>query len=279
VILFECLSGQPLFHADTPVGWFIAHLNEAPPRIDELAGVPPSMGELVGRMLAKDRAARPADMDEVLQALRRVRVAPTSTFLTAATVTPPVRRRWRRPAAVLSGVAFVGAIAGGAWLGLFHPAAHRAATPVAPVAVIAAPSRPAPAPEPRPPAPPPPAGSVRLMLRTVPGDADVLLDGQRLPNPYAGRVPLGRRQILEVHRRGFRSRRLTLSFDEDVDRTITLRASPATARRSGRGILRETPEIDPSAHTKPRRATDKNDDGSIYRGTKGPIIDTYPSEK
>jgi len=67
-VLFECLTGRPAFRGDHIVALLAKVLLEDPPRVSELrSDVPRWLDELVGRMLSKDPAGRPADGAEVAQ--------------------------------------------------------------------------------------------------------------------------------------------------------------------------------------------------------------------
>ncbi len=56
VVMFELLAGRPPFAGDTALELGMAHLQLAPPELDE---GPPELRKLVARMLAKEPAARP----------------------------------------------------------------------------------------------------------------------------------------------------------------------------------------------------------------------------
>ncbi|MBI4955101.1 MAG: serine/threonine protein kinase [Myxococcales bacterium] len=61
-LLFRCLTGRRLYESDNPLGILLRVLMEPPPRLRTLrADAPPALDALVGRMLARDPAARPAD--------------------------------------------------------------------------------------------------------------------------------------------------------------------------------------------------------------------------
>lgn len=66
--LFYLLTGEPPFRQEETMEVMRAHLDSTAPRIEErrAGAVPSELEELVGRMLAKDRAERPADLGEVL---------------------------------------------------------------------------------------------------------------------------------------------------------------------------------------------------------------------
>src|SRR5205807_1969012 len=59
VILFRCLTGKLPFQAETQYAWQVAHLSAPVPDPSRLAPMPRWLGQLVMRMMAKDRATRP----------------------------------------------------------------------------------------------------------------------------------------------------------------------------------------------------------------------------
>jgi len=68
-VLYECLTGRPAF-GGRPVAVIVKLLRDNPQRPSELRpGLDASVDALVGRLLAKDREARPRDAAEVLRAL------------------------------------------------------------------------------------------------------------------------------------------------------------------------------------------------------------------
>jgi eukaryotic-like serine/threonine-protein kinase len=74
-VLFECLAGRPAFAADRIPALLGKIVMEQPPRLRELAEVPPAVDDLVARMLEKDPERRPADGTEVARALEGIRRA------------------------------------------------------------------------------------------------------------------------------------------------------------------------------------------------------------
>ena len=59
-VLFECLAGQPAFAGSLAMAILLKVLLEVPPSLGDLrADVPHALADLVARMLAKERAARP----------------------------------------------------------------------------------------------------------------------------------------------------------------------------------------------------------------------------
>ena len=76
VVLYEMLTGRVPFEAPTPLKLFDRIVHEAPEPLSRVqAGLPRELCALVGRMLAKRREDRPATAEELLSAMRRVRVA------------------------------------------------------------------------------------------------------------------------------------------------------------------------------------------------------------
>jgi eukaryotic-like serine/threonine-protein kinase len=72
-VLYQMLTGEPVFRGESSMALMLSHLNETPPTPDSRApDVPPSMNELIGRLLAKDPADRPADATEVSNALLQI---------------------------------------------------------------------------------------------------------------------------------------------------------------------------------------------------------------
>jgi len=63
VVAYECLAGRPPFTADTPIALALAHVKNQPPPLP--ASVPPRIAALVGQMLAKEPAKRPASAQAV----------------------------------------------------------------------------------------------------------------------------------------------------------------------------------------------------------------------
>jgi eukaryotic-like serine/threonine-protein kinase len=58
VVAYECLAGRPPFAAETPIALALAHVRDRPPRLP--GDVPAPVAALVGQMLAKEPADRPA---------------------------------------------------------------------------------------------------------------------------------------------------------------------------------------------------------------------------
>ncbi len=69
VLLFEVLTGQAPFSHDSSVALAYAHLNVAPPRLNEiLPSLSSELADLVGKMLSKEPEERYRDLEEALTA-------------------------------------------------------------------------------------------------------------------------------------------------------------------------------------------------------------------
>ena len=69
-VLFQCLTGRPVFEAEESSALLAKILLQDAPRVRELVPhVPPALDDLVARMLAKDPGERFADMPAVLDAI------------------------------------------------------------------------------------------------------------------------------------------------------------------------------------------------------------------
>lgn len=70
IVLFQLLTGQQVFHADTPAALMYQIMNGEPPRLSELrADTPPELETLVTRMIARSLEDRFPDWPAVLAAL------------------------------------------------------------------------------------------------------------------------------------------------------------------------------------------------------------------
>ncbi len=75
VVAFELLTGQPPFYGDDVMDFYRAHTGQLAPPVGSLrVDTPPTLAELVDRLLAKEPMERPADMESVLWSLRKTRV-------------------------------------------------------------------------------------------------------------------------------------------------------------------------------------------------------------
>jgi serine/threonine-protein kinase len=92
IVAYECLTGRRPFAGDTPVSVALAQVSQEPPALP--LELPPSVRELVMRMLAKDPAARPVsagDLGREALALRPAVAAAAAQAGTAPTRTLPMQ--------------------------------------------------------------------------------------------------------------------------------------------------------------------------------------------
>jgi beta-lactam-binding protein with PASTA domain/predicted Ser/Thr protein kinase len=77
IVLYELLTGQVPFDAESPVTVALKQVNEAPvPPMELVAAIPPALDAVVLRAMEKDPARRFADADEFIAALESARAAP-----------------------------------------------------------------------------------------------------------------------------------------------------------------------------------------------------------
>jgi hypothetical protein len=106
--LYYLLTGQPPFPGGTPLQKLLNHQERPPRPVTELRpDVPPAVAALLRRMLAKDRARRPATPGEVAAEL-----APFAAAAPGRTVTLPAprRRHGRRWALALAAVGLLAGV-------------------------------------------------------------------------------------------------------------------------------------------------------------------------
>jgi serine/threonine-protein kinase len=75
-VLYEMLSGKPLFESPTPEGYIVKHLQQAPPRLtaEDVSGpVGDALSGIIGKALEKDRRRRFASAEELAAALAGLR--------------------------------------------------------------------------------------------------------------------------------------------------------------------------------------------------------------
>ena len=91
VVLYEMITGQVLFDADSPISVALKHLNEpVPPLSLQRADIPDEVEALVNRCLAKHREDRFQSAEELIAAIDRVSGRPVSTQVETV-VTKPAR--------------------------------------------------------------------------------------------------------------------------------------------------------------------------------------------
>jgi tetratricopeptide (TPR) repeat protein len=90
-VLFECLTGAPLFIGEHFLAILAKILFQEAPRVSEQQpGIPPALDALLARMLAKERDERPADGAAVAEALGAQRTAVTLEVEEAPPVLGPL---------------------------------------------------------------------------------------------------------------------------------------------------------------------------------------------
>lgn len=110
VILFEMLTGKLPFEANQLTGFFIKHLQEAPPKPSEhVPQCPRRLEELILQLMAKAPEERPVDAHQVIKALANL-VPSSSTAapppvtparpIAAPTLPPTTLERWARRTAI-----------------------------------------------------------------------------------------------------------------------------------------------------------------------------------
>ncbi|HUG91648.1 MAG TPA: protein kinase [Planctomycetaceae bacterium] len=104
-VLFEMISGRPLFDGQSPAAILHRHLKEPPPRVSTFASdCPPDLERLILELLEKDPERRPESADAVAERLRNlsnnivVTSARTEGRVGNRPVEAPVRRRPAGPA-------------------------------------------------------------------------------------------------------------------------------------------------------------------------------------
>jgi serine/threonine protein kinase len=113
VVLYEMITGELPFTAESPAEYFVLHLQQTPPRLrDSCPTVPAALDDLVAALLAKDPDSRPVDARSVLQTLIAISRAlgvdvppetsvPVESSDRAPTLPPADVDAWSRRLAVL----------------------------------------------------------------------------------------------------------------------------------------------------------------------------------
>ena len=102
-VLYAMLAGSPPFHGDSALAVMWQHVNQPVVPVASLRpDVPGGLGELIGRLLAKNPDDRPATAREVRERLASRAARPTRSTATAAAAVAPVVVPVRAKAAVVT---------------------------------------------------------------------------------------------------------------------------------------------------------------------------------
>jgi hypothetical protein len=215
-VLYQCLAGKPPFGGEDVMTVLARLLLEDAPRLRALRpDVPPRVDELIGRLLAKDGARRPASADEVVAALD------------APDLGAPLPRRGGWPRAL--GALILGAGGLAATVALARSDAPPAPPVlVAPVAAAPAPVEPTPAPAPSAPTPsalPPPVPRIHTAIASEPSGAHVLVDGAEIGvTPLEAQLPARAGTVVVTLRlAGYQETRLRVAGDQPIAEHVVLR--------------------------------------------------------
>ena len=115
-VLFEMLTGRAPFRGETVAATVSSILRDDPPSLDSLRpGMPPEVGAILRRLLAKDPGTRYSTGAELAEDLRAVERARSGEAIGPRRDHP--RRVWRRPAAIAATIAVIlGVVALAVWM-------------------------------------------------------------------------------------------------------------------------------------------------------------------
>jgi len=279
-ILYEMLTGDVPFHAETFMGVLTKHMFEAPeaPTVRApQAGVTPEIEAVVLKALAKDRDQRFQTMKEMAVAIEAsaggdpenawgseasdvnlsVRGDASQPFRTARPATlqrpsatpppgtePPIAPAKSRAPLILSVLAILALAGVGGWYGLRKPPAP--AKPVVPVVAV----KPAPKVTPLPVAPP-----SQISIASTPADADVFNGPEKLgstPLKLSLKSDLAPFEVT-LKKRGYKDQKLRIAPDHDREYVLELASSShSSSKPSGRdkppvAVAPEPPKPKPEA--------------------------------
>lgn len=124
IIFFEMLTGKTPFESEEITGYFIKHMQEAPPKPSDLVPqCPRRLEELILRLLAKKPEDRPVDAHAVIKELQALApkdaaqlaspIATPARPIAAPTLPPTTLERWARRTAIFDEMLAVAYPAGG----------------------------------------------------------------------------------------------------------------------------------------------------------------------
>jgi hypothetical protein len=177
---------------------------------------------------AGDTPAQPASAaPEAQPAPQEANAAPAQPAQPVATTAPPVVAKPAAPVAAAPPQPAPSApppVAAAPQLAAQPPAATKPAVEPQRPAAAPAPATATKAAEPAVAKPP------QLVVRAVPDQAQLWLDGQRMSNPFDTRLPLGSKHKIEAKQEGYETSSQTIRLEADARLTITLRRdTPAPA--------------------------------------------------
>jgi serine/threonine-protein kinase len=260
VVAWELLTGAAPFSSPEPMRTLLMQLNDPLPEFRPAHAVPEALEGVVRRLLAKDPAARFADADALIAALRPIRAElgerTAELPVPAEAVTLPTSTLNRAPVATGRMVLALGVAAAGAlvmlvsvgvaaiwWVGgpgTGPQAAPPAAGGATPADVLAAP-----VPGPADPGGPSPAALASVRIVATPGPAEVWVDGvKRGETPFdLGYDPDASRTLplkVELRRSGHRAAAFEVS-GLDEDGRIEIALSPVRKPVPDKGGGKATP--------------------------------------
>jgi serine/threonine-protein kinase len=291
-VLYFLLTGKPVFSGDSLTHMLMQIVSDPPPPLRLVRhDVPEGVEACVMRMLEKDRARRFQDTASVWAALEPY--AQASAEAPAFDSVPPSSAKFARySGSTTPGTPVPASHAAGPEPALAEEAPNlptstlnrrvRTLSLTLPVLIVAlgaaiffvarAKHEPAPqavAPASAVQATQPPAkaepSTVRLTLRTLPLEAELFVNGERVANPYDARIPRSSApEHVEARLLGYEPRARELVLDRDQDLTLELAAqakpepaqplSEAKPRRRGRAPANEGREATLAVEGEPRSA-------------------------
>ncbi len=232
-ILYFTLTGQPPFAGESFAGVVSSVCNDPPPSVAKWRDdLPPEIDAIIDKAMAKDRDQRFAsalELKTVLWPYLDQRHSLTTPPPPPPPPPPPApARRWVVPAAVGAGVVAIGAIgfmAAELYLGESEGSTGGMQVVPEPDRTLTAPSPPA-APGAVQQAPAPVRGiqvpaTVQIKIETDPPNAELFLDGERVANPFDGRLDRGQAgHTVRAELAGYRG--TTQKFMASGDRTLSI---------------------------------------------------------
>jgi len=230
VIMFEMISGQRPFHANSAREVMVKHMTATPVRVSRIRtypyAIPPALDQLILHCLKKEPQDRPLSIKEVEQRLQKIslRLVDVPSPVGSTVLVPPRRRWWwAAGAALLATIAAVALVRGG------RGSAASSSAPAPGPSATASPAT----------ARPIARESVRVAFDSEPRGATVArrLDARPLGvTPFSTTLEASSRpSSFEFRLQGHLAvlRELVLSKDQAVSVTLQELARPGNPNRSG----------------------------------------------